>query len=149
MEGFPHMNRRHSRKTPSRPLVLIVDEQDDTREMYVESLAGLGFEAIAAGNCAEAGRHAWKSHPDIVVTELTLAGSDGWQLIQELRREARTRDIPIVLLTDDGTPSVSERAKREGCAALFVKPCLPDDLATELRRLLDTTTDQEAVSASR
>ena len=45
------------------------------------------------------GEDVWESHPDIIVTDLSLLGGDGWQLIQDLKREARTRDIPVVLLT--------------------------------------------------
>src|SRR5436190_12333799 len=104
------MDRRRPRNVPSRPLVLIVDDHDDTRDLYVQSLSVLGFEAIAAADCAEAARRAWESRPDLVVTDLTLRGSDGWQLIHDLRGEARTRDIPIVLLTGFAAPSLSERA---------------------------------------
>jgi CheY-like chemotaxis protein len=143
------MNRRHPRNIPSRPLVLIVDDHDDTRELYLESLAAFGFEAIAAADRAQACRRAWESHPDIVVTDLTLPGGDGWQLIQDLKGEARTRDIPVVLLTGHAAPSLRERAEREGCAAFFVKPCLPDELAVELRQVLDRTIAHERVSASR
>jgi CheY-like chemotaxis protein len=143
------MNRRHPRGIPSRPLVLIVDDHDDTRELYVTSLAAFGFEAIAAANRAQACQRAWESHPDIVVTDLTLPGGDGWQLIQDLKGEARTRDIPVVLLTGHAAPSLRERAEREGCAAFFVKPCLPDELAVELRQVLDRTIAHERVPASR
>jgi CheY-like chemotaxis protein len=87
------MNRRRPRGIPSRPLVLIVDDHDDTRELYVTSLAAFGFEAIAASDRAQACRRAWESHPDIVVTDLTRPGGDRWQLIQDLKGEARTRDI--------------------------------------------------------
>jgi CheY-like chemotaxis protein len=118
------------------------------RELYVQSLAALGFEAISAGDCTEAGRRAWESHPDIIVTDLTLRGGDGWQLIQDLRREARTRDIPVVLHTGHAMPSLRERAEREGCAAFIVKPCVPDALATELRRVLDRSSNDEGVAAS-
>jgi len=143
------MNRRHPRKIPSRPLVLIVDDHDDTRELYVESLAAFGFEVIAAADCAHACRRAWESHPDIVVTDLTLRGADGWQLVQDLKRETRTRDIPVVLLTGHTALSLRERAEREGCAAFVVKPCLPDELAVELRHVLDRTIAHERVPASR
>jgi CheY-like chemotaxis protein len=143
------MNPRHPSKVPSRPLVLIVDDHDDTRELYVQSLSGLGFAAIAAGDGAEAGRRACESHPDIVVTDLMLRGGDGWQLIQDLRHEARTRNIPIVLLTGHATPSLKERAEREGCAAFLVKPCVPDALATELRQVLERTFSGKEISASR
>ena len=78
-------------------MVLIVDDHDDTRGLYVTSLAALGFEAIAAADCAQASRRAWESHPDIVVTDLALAGGDGWQLIHDRKREPRTRHIPVVV----------------------------------------------------
>ena len=142
------MDRRHSRGIPSRPLVLIVDDHDDTRELYIVSLAAFGFEAIAAADCAQAIRQAWESHPDIVVTDLALPGGDGWQLVQDLKREARTRYIPVVLLTGHAAPAMRERADREGCAAFFVKPCLPDELAAELRHVLDRTIIHERVPAS-
>ena len=143
-----NMNRRRRRNIPSRPLVLIVDDHDDTSEMYVASLAAFHFEAIAAADCAQAYRQVWELHPDIVVTDLTLRCSDGWQLIQDLKREARTRDIPVVLLTGHAEPGVRERAEREGCAAFFLKPCPPDELAVELRRVLDRPNAREQLPAA-
>jgi two-component system, cell cycle response regulator DivK len=142
------MDARQSRKIPSEPLVLIVDDDDDTRELYVESLAVLGFETIAAPDTAQACRRARESQPDIVVTDLTLAGDDGWQLVQDLKGDVRTRNIPVVLLTGHAAPTLRERAEGEGCAAFIVKPCLPDELASELRRVLERTSVHEP-SASR
>jgi CheY-like chemotaxis protein len=142
------MERRRPRNAASRPLVLVVDDHDDTRELYVQSLVCFGFEAIDAADCEQAYRRAWDSHPDIVVTDLTLRGAEAWQLIQDLKREPRTRDIPVVLLTGHAEPSFRERAEHEGCAGFFVKPCLPDELATELRHVLDRTIVHEGVSTS-
>ena len=131
------MDRRRPRNPPSRPLVLVVDDHDDTRELYVQSFISFGLEAIGAADCDEAYRRAWYYHPDIVVTDLMLRGSDGWQLLHALKREARTRDIPVVLLTGYAAPSLRKSAEHEGCAGFFLKPCLPDELATELRRVLE------------
>jgi two-component system, cell cycle response regulator DivK len=139
------MDRRHPRNIPSRPLVLIVDDDDDTRELYIAGLAAFGFETIAAADCAQACCRAWESHPDIIVTDLSLSGGNGWQLTQDLKREARTRDIPVVLLTGHAEPRLRDRAEREGCVAFFVKPCLPDQLALELRRVLDSIIVHERV----
>ena len=133
------MDRCRSQNGPTRPLVLVVDDHDDTRELYVHSLALFGFEAIGAADGQQACRRAWESRPDIVVTDLTLRDGDGWQLIQDLQRDARTRDIPVVLVTGHAAASLRERAEREGCAGFFVKPCLPDALATELRNVLART----------
>jgi DNA-binding response OmpR family regulator len=81
------MNGR-PRKPPTRPLVLVVDDDDDTRELYVQSFVLFGFGAIGAGDCDEAHRRAWDDHPDIVVTDLTLRDGDGWQLVQDLEARA-------------------------------------------------------------
>ena len=143
------MDRRRPGKRPTRPLVLIVDDHDDTRELYVQSLGLYGFEAIGAADGEQACRRAWELHPDIVVTDLTLRGGDGWQLIQDLQRDARTRNTPVVLLTGHAAASLRERAEREGCVGFFVKPCLPDELATKLQNVLDrSTVDEGDVSTS-
>ena len=143
------MDRRRPRNIPSRPLVLVVDDHDDTRELYVQSLEALGFDAISAADSEQAYRRAWDFHPDVVVTDLTLRGGDGWQLLHDLKREARTREIPVVLLTGYPESSLRERAEHEGCAGFFVKPCLPQELATELRHVLERTIVHERVSTSR
>lgn len=144
------MDRRHPGNIPSRPLVLVVDDHADTRELYVQGLMAFGFEAIAGADSEEASRRAWDVHPDIVVTDLALRDcGDGWQLLHDLRREARTREIPVVVLTGHDAPSLRERAEHEGCAGFFVKPCLPDELATKLRHVLDRTIVHERVSRSR
>jgi len=144
------MDRRHPRNISSRPLVLVVDDHADTRDLYLQGLVAFGFEAIEAADSEQAYRRAWDVHPDIVVTDLTLRGcGDGWQLLHDLRREARTREIPVVVLTGHDAPAFRERAEHEGCAGFLVKPCLPDDLATQLRRVLDRTIVHERVSTSR
>ena len=131
------MDRRRRRNVPLRPLVLVVDGHDDTRELYVQGLAAWGFDAIAAGDSDHAYRQALDCHPDIVVMDLALPDGDGWQLLHALKHEARTREVPVVLLTGYDEPSLRARAQHEGCAAFFMKPCLPDELATELRDVLD------------
>jgi CheY-like chemotaxis protein len=131
------MERRRQRKPPARPLVLIVDGHADTRELYAGALGSLGFETVTVDDGAHAFGRAWVTHPDIIVTEITLPRLDGWNLIEDLQLDPRTRPIPIVVLTGYAEPSVRERAERGGCAAVFAKPCLPDRLAHALRDLLD------------
>jgi CheY-like chemotaxis protein len=141
------MDRRRPRNRPTRPLVLVVDDHDDTRELYVQSLALFGFETIGAADGREACRRAWEFHPDIVVTDLTLPGEDGWQLIQDLQRDPRTRDIPVVVVTGQAAPSLRERAEQKGCAGFLVKPCLPEELATQLRHVIGIIV-REGISTS-
>jgi CheY-like chemotaxis protein len=130
------MERRHSPNPPARPLVLLVDGHDDTLAFSAIALSAMGFEVMMATDATEAFGRAWTSHPDIIVTELLRENTSGQDLIERLKGEVRTRDIPIVVVTADARSAAHERARREGCAALLVKPCLPDRLALKLREVL-------------
>jgi two-component system phosphate regulon response regulator PhoB len=131
------MDRRHPRNPPLRPLVLIVERHDDTRALYALSLSAMGFDVIPARDRTEASRRAWESHPDIIVTDLPTPNDDGSQFLRDLRENPRTRDIPVVGLSGRVQRSREERAEREGLAAFFPSPCLPDELAAVLRQVLN------------
>jgi len=115
--------------------VLVVDDHEDTRQMSLIVLRSQGFEvAVAEGGDAAFDR-ACELRPDVIVTDLAMPDGDGWDLIQKLASDSRTKEIPVVMLTACATESVRSRAQREGLAAFFFKPCAPDVLAAELRRL--------------
>jgi two-component system phosphate regulon response regulator PhoB len=131
------ITQQDSRRTKprTRPLVLIADHDGDTRDLYGLALAYFGFQTIVDDGAQVVAR-ASETAPDVIVTDICLPSHDGWSVIGQLKRDSRTRDIPIVLLTGYAAPSVRERASREGCAALLMKPYLPDELARALRELL-------------
>src|SRR6266567_2660882 len=130
------MDRRRQRNPPARPLVLIVDGHEDTRALYALALSGMGFDVMPASDSEDGYFRAWTTHPDVIVTEVAITPIDGWTFVRDLKDDPRTRDIPVVILTGHGEASVRERAEREGCSALFVKPCLPEQLAVGLRDLV-------------
>ena len=131
------MDRRRSRKPPTLPLVLLVEGHEDTRELYALALSASGFEVATIADGAEAHRRAWELHPDVIVTDLPMPNYDGSQFLQELRQNRRTCDIPVVAVSGYVQRSVRERAERDGFAAFFTKPCLPDELAEGLRHVLN------------
>ena len=117
--------------------VLVVDDHEDTRQMSLIVLRSQGFDvAVAAGGDA-AVDHACEIGPDVIVTDLAMPDGDGWDLIQKLASDPRTKNIPVVMLTACATEAVRSRAEQERLAAFFFKPCAPDVLAAELRRLID------------
>jgi len=130
------MERRRQRHRPIKPLVLLVDGHDDTRELYAVSLTRFGFETSTVDSGENPYQQAWKIHPDVIVMEVSLPELDGWNFIRDVKHDPRTRDIPVVILTSDSWTLARERAQHEGCAAFLVKPCLPDQLASTLRDLL-------------
>ena len=127
------MERRRPRNPPARPLVLVI-EGHDTRALYALALSAGGFDAVAVQDETEAASRAVEIHPDIIVTDLPTPNSDMWRFLETLKQNPRTRDIPIVAVSDHRP--LGERAERAGFAAFFPKDCLPDELAVGLRQVL-------------
>lgn len=121
----------------SRPLVLIVEDEIDLRRLYAEQLAFSGFDVIEAGNGADAIAHTTSRTPDVVLMDLSLPVVDGWEATRRLKADEATKHIPIVALTGHALAGASEGAKRAGCDSFVTKPCLPDDLVVEVRRMLN------------
>ena len=120
----------------ARPRVLLVDDYPDAREMYAEYLEFSGFDVIQAGNGMEAVQRAVDSAPDIILMDLSLPVMDGWEATRRLKADARTENIPIVALTGHALAGISEGAMKAGCDAFVTKPCLPEDLVKEIRKVL-------------
>ena len=124
---------------PERPRVLLVDDYPDAREMYTEYLEFSGFDVVEAENGMEALQRAVDAAPDIILMDLSLPVMDGWEATRRLKADERTASIPVVALTGHALAGISEGAKRAGCDAFVTKPCLPEDLVKEIRRILETT----------
>ena len=122
--------------TDQGPLILVVDDYEDAREMYAEYLRFCGFRVAEARNGNEALEQAFTLMPDLILMDLSLPGMDGWEATRQLKADERTRQIPVVALTGHALAGASEGAKRAGCDSFVTKPCLPDDLVVEVRRML-------------
>ena len=120
----------------TQPLILVVDDYQDAREMYAEYLQFSGFSVAEARNGNEAVTQAFELKPDLILMDLSLPGMDGWEATRVLKSDDRTRHIPIVALTGHALAGASEGARKAGCDSFVTKPCLPDDLVVEVRRML-------------
>jgi CheY-like chemotaxis protein len=118
------------------PLVLIVEDYQDAREMYVEYLKFSGFRVAEARNGLEALERAFELRPDVILMDLALPRMDGWEATRRLKSDARTSGIPVVALTGHALAGHVEGARRAGCDSFVTKPCLPDALVAEIRRIL-------------
>ena len=119
------------------PLILVVDDYQDAREMYAEYLQFSGFRVAEAKNGNEAVEKAFALQPDLILMDLSLPGMDGWEATRRLKADEATRRIPVVALTGHALAGASEGAKKAGCDSFVTKPCLPDDLVVEVRRMLN------------
>ena len=143
------MNSRVTKKNDQpgeKPCVMVVDDYPDAREMYSEYLEYCGFEVVQAANGMEALQRALETQPDIILMDLSLPVMDGWEATRRLKADKRTERIPVVALTGHALAGISEGAKKAGCDAFVTKPCLPEDLVKEIRRVLD---DSKAAKKTR
>lgn len=123
-------------ETRTQPLVLVVEDYQDAREMYAAYLTFSGFDVEEATNGVEAIEKAVALNPDIVLMDLALPQMDGWEATRRLKTDERTRHIPIVALTGHALAGHAEGARQAGCDAFVTKPCLPDALVAEIKRIL-------------
>jgi CheY-like chemotaxis protein len=119
------------------PLALLVDRDRDTRRMYAEYLRlAEACDIVEAEDGRDALAKALARHPDVIVTETRLPGINGFDLCALLRRDTATSGIPIIVVTGDAFAADVRRAERAGADTVLTKPCLPEQLATEIRRVL-------------
>jgi two-component system, cell cycle response regulator DivK len=118
------------------PLVLVVDDFQDNREMFAELLTLAGFRVAEATNGREALDRAHELLPDVVLMDLSLPELDGWEATRRLKGDPRTRHIRVIALTGHALADCSREAREAGCDAFLTKPCLPDTLIVEVRRVL-------------
>jgi CheY-like chemotaxis protein len=116
------------------PLVLVVDDVVHGRALCAEYLELRGFRVVTAGDGLGAVDLALALHPDVILMDLSMPVIDGWEATRLLKKSSRTRSIPVVVMTAYNLASAHELARDAGCAAVFVKPVLPDVLEAELRR---------------
>jgi two-component system, cell cycle response regulator DivK len=120
------------------PLVLLVDDLADQRQIYQEYLEYGGFTVELASSGPEGIAKAIDLEPDIIVMDLSMPGIDGFEATRVLKAVSLTRHIPVVALTAHGPYLPREWAVDAGCDDYLNKPLLPHDLAERILGLLKT-----------
>jgi CheY-like chemotaxis protein len=113
--------------------VLIVDDHEDTREMYAWCMRAAGWFVESVADGAEALVLAPAFAPDVIVMDLNLPLVDGLAVTRRLKRDDETKGVPVVAITGSHWARIEVDARAAGCDEFVAKPCLPD----ELRELLE------------
>lgn len=121
------------------PIVLLVDDHEDSAAMYAIGLLAMGFQPVTASTAEDGFDRACRLEADVVVAAVNLAGTSGIELTRRLRRDSRTSGVRIIVLTSHSFCEMKDRAEAAGCDRFLMKPCLPDVLALEIRDVLTRT----------
>jgi len=117
-----------------RRLVLLVDDCQDTRELYAEYLELSGFDVKEAEDGIVAIDEAVRVRPDVIVMDMSLPKMDGREAARQLRADERTRSIPLVMISGYDAEALPAN---EGLWDHYLgKPCPPDKLVSVIGRLV-------------
>jgi CheY-like chemotaxis protein len=117
-----------------KPKVLLIEDNDDGREMMATMLASFGYPVLQAGDGLEGVRVACAERPDVALVDIGLPGIDGYEVARRLRQEAATHGIRLIALTGYGLAEDQRRVLEAGFDLHLVKP-------VELNALLEQLAD--------
>jgi len=109
--------------------VLIVDDDAAVRLVRAVNLAVEGLQVLEAADGLDALDQARCEHPDLVLSDVTMPGLDGFQFTERLRGDERTHGMPVIFLSGEVGPPNAERARALGALAYWTKPFDPGALA--------------------
>lgn len=118
------------------PIIVIADDDRDTRELYRACFDMSGFLTAEASTGEEAIQIAERLIPDVLLTDLIFPDIDGLAVARRLKQQPATAGIRVILLTGFGTDDFRRRAADAGVLRALLKPCLPDVMLREVRRVL-------------
>jgi two-component system cell cycle response regulator DivK len=104
--------------------------------MYRDYLTFSGFDVDTADNGVEAIEKARRLAPDLILMDLSLPVLDGWEATRRLKADAETAWIKVIALSAHAMAAEERLAAQAGCDGFIAKPCLPQELADEVARLL-------------
>jgi two-component system cell cycle response regulator DivK len=118
--------------------VVIADDHAVVRqglEQLISTTDDIEF-AGSAANGEEAVALAARERPDVILMDLSMPKLDGWEATRRLKRDPRTRHIPVIAFTGHVLKAYLEQAREAGCDAVMTKPMQPRELEAAVRKLL-------------
>ena len=130
---------RPDSESPSLPLaglrLLAVDDEPDTLEVMAELLSLRGAEVVTAASANEALAALQRFDPDVLVSDISMPGRDGYELIREVRTDRGPQELPAVAVTAFAAPEDRRRALSAGFQVHLAKPVDPGELVEVVSKL--------------
>ena len=116
--------------------ILIVEDEQDIADLIGFNLERAGFEVLKAYDGLEGTTTAMRERPDLIVLDLMLPGRDGYGVFSELRRDPRTTNIPVIMLTARAQTQDRIEGLEAGADDYLTKPFSPKELMLRVQAIL-------------
>jgi DNA-binding response OmpR family regulator len=135
-----------SAKDSLPPIVLLVEDDRDTLDMYSSYLESAGLWVATATNPTEGQAHARELRPNLLVTDIGFGGKQtGVDLIHAIKQDAQTAHIPVMVLSGTAVEDLPSQTQREA-DLILLKPVMPDELLARGQQLIAASASLRAQS---
>lgn len=133
-----------AKKEQVKNLVLVVDEDDQVVSLIKHALEAMGCTVISSDNGHDALSRADTRHPTLILLDLKLEGFTGKQVLDVLKENPRTKDIPVIMVTAEQKGSDVEDAFAAGAAGYLIKPIQVNRLKDKVMKYIQPSQTQGA-----
>lgn len=119
--------------------ILACDDEKHIVRLVQVNLERAGYQVVTANDGKEALQKIAEEHPDLVVLDVMMPYMDGFEVLQNLRRNPGTRDIPVIMLTAKAQDADVFKGWQSGVDCYLTKPFNPMELLSFVKRIFDST----------
>ena len=116
--------------------ILVVEDQEDNRQILRDLLGNAGYEMFEAENGADALTAVAAKRPDLILMDIQLPIMDGYEATRRLKADPATKSIPIIVVTSYALSGDESKARSSGCDAYVTKPYSPRALLAKIKEFL-------------
>lgn len=116
--------------------ILIADDRSEVVELVKVTLEGEGYRTIDASDGREALEKIRKEKPDLILLDIVMPKMDGFEVLSKVKKDPKTKEIPIVMLTAQGQKVDQEKGRRLGARDYITKPFSPSHLLNKIEEIL-------------
>lgn len=116
--------------------ILVVEDQEDNRQILRDLLGNAGYEMVEAENGQDGVAAATSQHPDLILMDIQLPIMDGYEATRRIRADPAMKDIPIIAVTSYALSGDESKALAAGCDAYITKPYSPRQLLAKVKEYL-------------
>jgi two-component system cell cycle response regulator DivK len=117
-------------------LILVVEDQQDNRQIIRDLLSTLDYQLAEAENGAEALAAVAKQKPDLILMDIQMPIMDGYEATRRIKADPATKGIPIIAVTSYALTGDEQKARDAGCDDYVAKPYSPRQLLAKVRQKL-------------